>query len=360
MDPVKKIKDHIVALNDVSFEDDVRLERYLSTLRALLTRLFGSHSQYMTYLNSVRFHPVSAVAPLEEGVRSWAAAKKQVRDLLFVLLDDPVIRGYESWDEREIEQGASGTVAAAERIVQNAERQAACSRRKDVSASLGDVVRAFRNKVRVDMSFADQMNSHVFAERPREEDRPLPRVRIDLTQLDFLHDGVEPYLVHRSVYLPKNKFRKALVVLSSDLSLNQRVRGALAATELSLVETDQRSLLARGLSSREDGEPLWEAAILILSSSSQEMVSGDRAGRPFRELSVAASFQAGYLAARLGQGRVLLVFEGDEEAFRPSGPFDLRYIPVNPSGGWRNDLLSSLKGIGVKVKDEAQPFFYAG
>jgi len=99
MDPVTKIKEHIAQLHAVPYDDDARLEVFLNQVKDTIRSLFGSYSQYITYLNSIHFRPVSSLATTEENVRFWALGKKQLRDLLYVILEDPALRIYGGWVE---------------------------------------------------------------------------------------------------------------------------------------------------------------------------------------------------------------------------------------------------------------------
>ena len=359
MDPVRRIKDHIVALNSVSYDDDVHLELYLSQLKETLCQIFGVHSQYLTYLNSIRFHPISPVVPVEDSIRCWARGKKQVRDLLFVILDDSALKECESWDERELGEEAVVEVATAERIIANAERRADLSRKGEINSSLIDVIRAFKNKARIDMSAAHEMNDRVLEEERQARASDMPRVRIDLRHLDLLNDGVETYLVHKASFLPKDSAKKVLFVPSSDPRQNQKVRGFFSVTEAILVEETERSLVEKQFSYQANWDPSIQMAIVVLSGHHWVSWTEETSQRTSWVLSPSSCFQLGYLVSKLGPRRVIALYEESPEFRRPTGYFELIYISMTPSGVWRNDLAQYLKENKVAVKDEAHPFFYA-
>ncbi len=359
MNPVKKINEYIVTLNSVSYEDDARLEAYFLQLKETLSQIFGIHSQYITFLSSIRFHPISPVAPAEESVRCWARGKKQLRDLLFVVLDDPALKGYESLDERELEQEAVVEVAAAERIVADVERRADVSQPGEISSSLIDIIRAFKNKVRVDMAAADRMNEDVLAEGRWRANLDMPRVRIDLRHLDFLDDGVETYLVHKAAFLPKDSAKKVLFILSSDLRQNQKVRGFFSSTEAMLVEATPCSAAKSYFFDQLDGDSSIQMAIVVLSADCRVSLTGQGAQGEIWSPSPSSCFQLGYWVSKLGPRRVIALYDESSEFRRPTGFFEVVYVPMTPSGVWRNDLAKCLKDNKIAVKDAAQPFFYA-
>ncbi|MBF0122577.1 MAG: hypothetical protein HQL21_04090 [Candidatus Omnitrophica bacterium] len=360
MDLVQKIKDHIIALNSISYDDDTQLELYSSQLKDTFFQIFGPHSQFVTYLNSIRFHPISPVVPVEESVRCWARGKKQLRDLLFVVLEDPVLKDYTRWHDRDLGQEAAVEVAAAEQIVADVELRATLPHTEEISSSLLDVIQAFKNKVKVDISLAGEAHSCLWEDEERQVDHiRMPRVRIDLRHLDLLHDGVETYFVHKASFLPKDRTKKVLFISSLNSRQDQKVRGFFSATEATLVDVSTQSGIKDHSLDQITQDPSIQMAVFMLSRDSGVSLPEAASLKAGWWPSPVSCFQLGYLLSKLGRRRVIALYEESLEFHRPAGYFDVIYIAMTASGAWRHDLAQYLKEGKIAVKDEAHPFFYA-
>jgi predicted nucleotide-binding protein len=63
--------------------------------------------------------------------------------------------------------------------------------------------------------------------------------------------------------------------------------------------------------------------------------------------------EAGFFIGLLGRSRVAVVYESGVEL--PSDLAGLIYIPLDPAGGWRLDLLKELEAAKIEVDRARMP-----
>ncbi|NLE65510.1 MAG: hypothetical protein GX606_06310 [Elusimicrobia bacterium] len=366
MASIRKIKELVLDLNAVD-HDSPHLEDCLCQVRDTLVHYFGPHSQYLTYFHTLKFRPVSASAVPEERVRCWVRAKRLLRDLLLVALDDPKVRPHEGIEPWDFESEVDGEVLEAERII--AEHQQRERASGVLKSSLSDVVRAFENRVRVDLGMTEQLNraaheGESLLERIPQRSGPgavwaaLPRLRIDLRDVHILNDGVEDYLVHVSSFLRKDPTKKILFAACPDERMNQKVLRFLSGTEGLVIEAREGEGRPLAIQRSLAENPGITMAVVVLSEECWVRLKGDGRESPVAGPSPLTCFHLGLLVARLGRDKVVVVHEETPQFLRPTGFFDVNYVPLTSEGGWRQELARCIRENCIAVKDAGHPFFY--
>jgi hypothetical protein len=359
MDPVIKIKEHIAQLHAVPYDDDTQLDVFLTQVKDTIRNLFGGYSQYITYLNSIHFRPVSALATTEENVRFWAKGKKQLRDLLYVILEDPTLRIYGGWIE-DVDEASEKTMEE-EQLALGQPR----TRMLAKASLISDVTRSFVDRVRHDMESSRSVETgNVVQEiepvKPQAVDRSweaLPRVRVDLSELYVIDDGVEEFFVHRSGFLPKDQKKRILVVKGGDLRLNARITKFLNTTEATLCETESDGLAGNPVQEQVINNGPFEMAVVALAADCWIRSRTDGQDAAVSSPSPLSCFQLGYLVSRLGRGRVIVVYEESNKFHRPTGYFDVIYVPMDPAGVWRREISARLQDNNIAVRDLLRPLY---
>lgn len=287
MTPLQRLRNHIITLNSVCFNDEAGQDSFLYALADTIQALFGQHHQYMTYLRAICFRPVFIAASQEDAVRSWAEGKKQLRDLLLVMLNDRLTSA--------VDEGKAGfEIGEAERIV---------------ARHVGVV---------------------------DEDLSVLPRIRIDLRDVNILDEEVAGYLLRTQRGPLDRELRKVLFFSSPDIVFDQRVlrvlkRSAAQVTSLA----DYGSL----------GKPKQELLADHKDAAMVVMVLGAESPSP------ATCFLLGYLVALFGRNSVVVLYQESERFVRPTMFFDVLYLPVDASEGWERDLLSRMKSNQIDIKE---------
>ena len=359
MDPVTKIKEHIAQLHAVPYDDDTQLDVFLTQVKDTIRNLFGSYSQYITYLNSIHFRPVSALASTEENVRFWAKGKKQLRDLLYVVLEDPALRIYGDWSE-DVDE-------TSEKIIEEEQFSLGPPRSRMVAKAsrISEAAHAFVDHVRQDLSLARLTETDSTAQEIEPAKPPaihlsldtLARVRVDLSELYVIDDGVEEFFVHRAGFLPKDQKKRVLLVRGSDLRLNVRITKFLNTTEATLCETESDSLAGNPVQEQIVNNGPFEMAVVALAADCWIRSRSDGQDTAVTSPSPLSCFQLGYLVSRLGRGRVIVVYEESNKFHRPTGYFDVIYVPMDPAGVWRREISTRLQDNNIAVRDLLRPLY---
>lgn len=284
MDPIYRIKDHIVALNAIPFEDERGLEQYLSDVRDTIRSYFSDRSQYFTFLSSIHFHPISVFSPTTDAVMCWAKGKKQVRELLMVMLADaqsqfafePVAQAIAA------AQAPSHELKEAERIV------------------------------------SDHISSAEIA--------ALPRVRIDLS--DF--------------YIPDQP-GSVLFFSGRDEALNNILLEQLGLLEVSVNRLPSPFHSGRSIVEQFTAHSDAQMAIIALGEDCWISLNGMGKGADLSSPAPDVCFGLGYLAGCLGPGKVVALYRENPSFRRPTDSRELLYVSVDKSQSWRLELSLRLK-----------------
>ena len=307
MDPICRIKDHIVALNAVSYDDEPGLDAFLSEIQETIRIYFTDRSQYVTFLGAICFRPVSVFPTPAEAVLCWGRAKKQLREFLLVMLADA--KGKYA-DQRA--EGVSANFPESE--LEEAERI--------VSRHIGGGG---------DLS-------------------TLARVRIDLRDINILDDRVEKYLKRGTDPVLKKTMGPVLFFSGRDEGLNKVLAEHLARVDAQVVQIP--SVYHSGLSIQEQFMVYPDAQMVIVALGEDCWLSVNGTGE-IAEISSPAPgvcFGLGYLSGRLGRSRVVALYRDKSSFRRPTDFFELFYIPVDKSHNWRHELTLRFKQNRIGFK----------
>lgn len=299
MDTICRIKDHIIALNSVSYNDDSGLDSFLSDVRETIRFFFNDHSQYMTFFGSISFRPVSVFASPSEEVLCWADAKKQLRELLLVMLADTQARqaGDALGTDNELEE--------AERIV--------------ASHIGGDLA-------------------------------TLPRVRIDLRDINILDKRVEHYLKRASSLDLMPPAGPVLFISGRDEGLNNVLAAYLDQVNADVVRVSGAFYSGRSIHEQVADYADARMAIVTLGEDCWLSLKGEGNEAYISSPAPGVCFGLGFLSGLLGHGRVAALYRERHSFRRPSESTELFYIQVDKSHGWRHELALSLSQNKIGMK----------
>jgi predicted nucleotide-binding protein len=180
---------------------------------------------------------------------------------------------------------------------------------------------------------------------------------VDLAELYVIDDGVEEFFVHRSSFLPKDQKKRVLLVRGSDLRLNARITKFLNTTEATLCETESDSLAGNPVQEQIVNNGPFEMAVVALAADCWIRSRTDGQDTAISSPSPLSCFQLGYLVSRLGRGRVIVVYEESNKFHRPTGYFDVIYVPMDPTGVWRREISTRLQDNNIAVRDLLRPLY---
>ncbi|MBF0386771.1 MAG: hypothetical protein HQL20_02820 [Candidatus Omnitrophica bacterium] len=307
MDTVGRIKDHILALNSVRYDDEPALESFLSDVKSTIFSCFSDRSHYMTFLGSTCYHPVATIVPKAEAILGWARTKKQLRELLLVMLADAQGRpAYRSRDDLA-RHGSLNELEEAERIVSR-------------HIGGGQAVAA------------------------------LPRVRIDLRDINILNAEVESYLLREDGGSDQLKNGPILFFAGRDEGLNKTLCDRLEHVEAEIVQIPWLFHSGRAIQEQYALHADVRMAVVALGEDCWLSLQGRNNPADVSSPSPGVCFGLGYLAGCLGRGR-LAVFYRETPAFRrPTDFFELFYVPVDNSRAWESELAARLKQNNITVR----------
>ena len=103
-----------------------------------------------------------------------------------------------------------------------------------------------------------------------------------------------------------------------------------------------------------------EFLVFILSADFHAYSRGQRSVDASLVASQAAAFQLGFLAAKFDRQKIVVLYNEEDEFLRPTEFFDLFYIPITPSGAWKEEVVRRIKGkrtipAGLGLSLENQP-----
>ena len=277
MDSMDKIKDLLVALKAVSYDDEPGLENFLRAVKETVRSVFCDHSRYITFLESIRFHSASVFTSPEHSVRYWASGKKQLRELLLVMLEDhrfqrePVLAGArgESQSEYELDE--------AERIVSGYISGAA-----DVAL--------------------------------------LPRIRIDLRDINILDRRVEEYLTRDASVRGRSATVRILCFSGQDEALNREVMGFLRAVDAELICVPYSFRLGRSMQEHLSEYADIQMVIVILGEDCWLSLNGKGEAANISSPAPAVCFSLGHLTGRFGREKVVAFYKEGPSFRRPVPP----------------------------------------
>ena len=307
MEPRQGIEELMLALNEISYDDEDAFEQYLSRLRETVSALFGRHHPYATCLGYLGFRSSGRLLSVEENVRGWANAKREIRALLGVILQDALL-------------GCGQPVTFDDLSFQ-----------EDVDPSGENPPEALDIEV---------------ASSAHPEMATMSRVRIDLRDLFIMQKGSERFY-KKNYSAAQDPCQTVLVLLSGDDILNDKVVSF-------LLEADARVIKAGGgfgnpsVQERINEYPGIASAVVVLADDCSMCHKADDGQRTFLAPSLLSCFEFGLLVGKMGRQRVLAVYEEDVSFRKPTGFFDALYVVVDDQDCWKDEVALRL-GISRKV-----------
>lgn len=304
MDSRQKVFGLVTQLQELPLFDEPVLLGFISDLKLVIEEIFGPSSPYLDYLKYIKFQPDAVFITDKERDRSWQDGIAQIDNLLRVIVHDPKISGQIILGPNRIEPLVSSAPnAAIEEAVQH---------------SLQD----FKNSVA--------------EEYPQLEEGPMKEPLGTDVVVDGAagHDGQQEHLPN---------LRLVLCVPGRDEVVNQEVTNFLERVSAKITAipkaVGQESLMDR-LSNCLNAD----FVVFILSADhhcyprTQRPVDGNLIA------SQEAVFELGYFAAKYDRHKMVILYQEHPDFVRPTEFFELFYIPVNPSGTWKGEMLERMKG----------------
>jgi hypothetical protein len=337
MVPQYKIRDLVTVLHSISYDDTSRLDPFLAQVKDIIRDLFGPYSHYMTCFDLIRFYPpVGRSSSLEEDIRFWARAKRQLRDLFFVMLDDEVLNEA----VREVRKRPQ------HRALSSHERRPGYSLALLSGISFFDLRSAFKNRVRIDFS-KDQSTSRVPGPQNALKHMPLARVRIDLTGLMCTTDRKGDLLPGKGLSAPAFSHRRVFFLSGSDQSGSKAVLDYLHSLNLSVVCGDGDHFSSRSLRDQFMDCANPHVAVIVLNEACLAAFQDRGDDVVVRAPGPRSSFALGYLLGKLGRDRVVAVCPSERGFHRPTGFSEVIYVPYGISTPWRKELYGFLRDAGM-------------
>ncbi len=340
-----KIQDLLLSLNALSFDDDRQLDEYLEKTRTVVQEVFGDYNSYLTCLSYIRFHPLSPMSSAEENVRFWARAKKELRDLLFVMLDDPLLYPSEPCRSRVLAQFTDEEPVP----------------RYEIHTEISDLLEEFKNRLRADLELVGSVSSTSFQagvqaaplgiRRHQVGPRSIERVRIDLRDLFIMDRGADKAKEQKIPVLPKDLTKRILFIPGSGgVRINDDVLLLLRRSEASVVEGEPLTPGGASIQEQFARFPQITAAVMVLSDDCLFQPKMDAENGPAGGPFPASCFALGFLVGHLGRKRVIAIYTDGKRFKRPTNYFDAVYIAYDRTGLWKKEVATCLdeQGIGIK------------
>jgi len=342
----EKIQDLLLSLNTLSFDDDRRLDEYLDKTRAIVQDIFGDFNSYLTCLSYIRFHPISPMSSAEENVRFWARAKKELRDLLYVMLDDPLLFPSEPCRSRVLSHFTDEEPVP----------------RYEIHTDISELMQELKNRVRSDLDLVGSLNAATSSKewipgapfairRSQTGPRTMERVRIDLRDIFILDRGAEKPKEQRLPALPKDLTKKIFFLPGEGAPINDHVLQLLRLSEATVIEG--KPLTPGGPSIQEQFAENHHitTAVMVLSDDCLFQPKLDGEGAPIGGPLPGSCFALGFLVGHLGRKHVIAIYTDDKRFKRPTNYFDAVYIAFDRTGLWKKEVAACLKEheIGLKM-----------
>lgn len=338
MDKRDKIRDLITSLNSLSFDDDHSLDAYLVRAKKVIHELFGDYNAYLTCLNYIRFHPISPLTSAEENVRFWARAKKELRDFLYVMLDDPLLAPREREPVKVLaiaKEEGEGSICGS-------------------SDTVSEVVRAFKHKVRLDLAFArgiDKFVSHPESFSPGGP-RPMEKIRIDLRDFFILENRIdEPSSRCSPFQLADMGFEGVLYLPSRNVSMSNDIVSHLRHSGLPVIEGEPLTPAGASVQEQFLRHAKICTAIVVLNDDHFTYPRAQVDSRRLLGPASSVSFSLGFLVGKLGRKRVIALYTDEEHFKRPTNYFDVVYIAYDQAGSWKRELATYFKELRFSLEE---------
>jgi predicted nucleotide-binding protein len=336
----EKIQDLLLSLNSLSFDDDRRLEIFLEKTRINVRDIFGDYNSYLTCLSCIQFYPPSPLSSAEENVRYWAQAKKELRDLLHVMLEDPQLFPSEPCRSRVLAQFTDEEPVP----------------RYEIGADITGLTQELKIRVREDLELAGHVNFASFSFRnSRGGPRPMERIRIDLRDLFILQKGQGSAKEQRALDMSKEMTKRIFFLPGTSASTNSEVFQLLHQSHASVIEGEPLTPGGASIQEQFSRQEQITTAVMVLSDDC--LFEPKRDGR---EAAVDGPlpvycFALGFLVGHLGRKHVIAIYTDGKRFKRPTNYFDAVYIACDRTGLWKKEVVVCLNEQGIKLESPVTP-----
>ncbi|GEM_PF-6472732 len=317
MSPRKQFLDFVKRLDDLPARSEQMLIEFISDLKFTIKEIFGPDSQYLDYLKYVKFRPEAVFVTDRELRRCWYGGVAQVSNLLKVILHDPLVKTNSSADPLPSKDIVSNTHPHDVSLEEEA----------DIRHSLG----------KLKQSLGDDLIA------PVEEGPIKEPLRGDLSV------DAQESIVEISAQEPKTLAR-VLLVPGSDQLINNEVAAFLRSLAVEVTMYSQSEEQAP-LIDRLNRYAYSDFIVVIFSPDFYfypRTQSHENASIMAPQEMV---FQLGYLVAKLGRQKIVVLCQEHDRLRRPTDYFDLYYVSLNPMGSWKTDIVNRMKSSGVPVPE---------
>jgi len=311
-----QILDLIKRLDDLPVRNEDLLKVFLVDLKLTVKDIFDPGNQYLDYLKFVKFRPEAVFVTERELQRSWLSGRAQIANLLRVLLSDPAVRGNEP-------------VASVPEAVN--EEDASIRRFADVQDSILGVLGEFQKDVLT---------------RPAvEEVGPLKDpLRKDFFEAPSVQTSHEPAKAQSQIFL----------VPGTDDLVNHEIMEFLNAMSADVIQKDNDRRRGESLMDQLNRCASTDFAIFVLNADFYFYPRTQSYESARLMAAQEIIFQLGYLVAKLGRERLVVLYQESDYFRRPTDYFDLFYVPVTSNGVWKADLVKRLKACGILAPSESR------
>ncbi len=303
-------------LDDLPVRQEDLLKIFLVDLKLTIKEIFGPGNQYLDYLKFVKFKPEAVFVTERELNRSWLSGKAQIANLLRVLLNDPLVRGSAEADAPE--QAAS-------------EEDASIRRFSDIQDSILGALDGFQKEI---------------LNRPSAEleEGPLK----DPLRKDFFEAPSAVPTDNSQPAEPRPQPR-IFVVSGSDQLVNGEVMEFLNTASADVVKKEDDRRRGESLLDQLNRVVSPDFAVFVLSPDFYFYPRTQDVDRARLMAAQEIIFQLGYLVAKLGRERVLVLYQESDHFRRPTDYFDIFYVPMTANAVWKIDLAKRLSACGISV-----------
>ena len=336
MQSKQRILELVSRLEDLTACNEDSLLAFIVDLKFAISEIFNPASQYLSYLKFVKIRPDAAFVTDKERERSWQDAVAQIDNLLRVIINDPQINGNAVSASYSSDLGRSI----------HSSSDPALSMEEAVGRSLENF------KETVDKEYPSLQEDGPIKEPLRGDSVATTGPLVQVPSSDGASQAQEDKQKIESV-------GRVLCVPGSDQLVNNEVityLERLPATVMSIPKAVGYQSLIDRLNQCASAEFL----VFILSADFHAYSRGQRPVDASLVASQAAAFQLVFLVAKFDRQKIVVLYNEEDEFLRPTEFFDLFYIPITPSGAWKEEVVRRIKGkrtvpAGLGLSLENQP-----
>lgn len=331
----------------MEYRDDAQLETFLEQASIAIRNIFGwNNNKYWPYFENIRFKPASFFASEYEYQKSWRKGKRQMIDLLEAMLTDSNLEDnvYKASDfpeeQKKQEAGLIDDIKEIEEEIavsleeeeKNDETQ---QKMESLLISLTQTIDEFKNTVVKDVSanqesLVNEKKQDDLSEEDSYQERLITPGLAE--ELSNRVDDTSPFAGTRVFYVP-----------GLNDAMNVQIYRFLTDHHLQLVVGDDPQQTRRSIAEQFNEFTNIQFAIVVLSGDNFMYSKLQTPTHAHLVPGQNVVFELGYLVGKLGRDRVIALYEEGDQIKRPTGFFDVFYIPYAQEGVWHHELRARLQ-----------------